>query len=360
LLKLKYLFNNKDLAQMILDNWEYDSEDPNLYEYYRISTNAIYWCKNKGNPFFLRFTPAEEKSRETILAELEYLSYLKANNYPAVESILSKRGNELEEIVTPWGVYNACAFKKAPGVQISRNPFNDEIIFHWGKSLGRLHRLSSNYEPQNFKRSDWSSTLDWTIDILSNFNSEDTTATDTAVNITITDPTNPINATNHIPRDTIAAAKGELYLLKDFFAKLPMTKENYGLVHFDFESDNLFFDEKTHQINPIDFDDATYHWFVMDICQALESLKEDLSEKEFEVASSKFIAGYRTEFNVTDDTIRLLPIFNRFAKLYGYARILHAIDEKWNNEPDWMLDLRITLNKLLIKRSNSFELPILY
>jgi Ser/Thr protein kinase RdoA (MazF antagonist) len=370
LLKLKYLFNNKDLAQMILDNWEYDSEDPNLFEYYRISTNAIYWCKNKGSVFFLRFTPAEEKSKETILAELEYLSYLKANNYPAVESILSKRGNELEEVATPWGVYYACAFKKAPGVQISRNPFNDEIIFNWGKALGKLHSLSSNYQPQNFKRSDWLSTLDWTSNILSKHKNDLThinnkfsnvtpstaTASASANIINVTNAANDISPTS--PATTIAAAEGELNLLKDFFTKLPITKENYGLVHFDFESDNLFFNESTHEITPIDFDDATYHWFAMDICQALESIKDDLSEEEFEAATSTFIDGYRTEFSLSDDTTKLLPIFNRFAKLYGYARILHSIDEKWNNEPDWMLDLRKKLNNILMKRSASFGLPL--
>ena len=55
MLKLKYLFQNIDLAQMILNNWEYDSNDSNFLKYYRISSNAVYWCKNQGNTFFLRF-----------------------------------------------------------------------------------------------------------------------------------------------------------------------------------------------------------------------------------------------------------------------------------------------------------------
>ena len=58
MLKLRYLFNNKDLAHMILNNWENDNEDLNSLKYYRISSNAVYWCKNGGGTFFLRFAPA--------------------------------------------------------------------------------------------------------------------------------------------------------------------------------------------------------------------------------------------------------------------------------------------------------------
>ncbi len=46
MLKLKYLFDNKDLAHMILNNWEYDYDNPDLLKHYRISSNAVYWCKN--------------------------------------------------------------------------------------------------------------------------------------------------------------------------------------------------------------------------------------------------------------------------------------------------------------------------
>lgn len=77
---------------MILGNWEYDYMDPDSPEflkYYRISSNAVYWCKNKGETFFLRFAPADEKLKEDVLGELEFLRYLRINGYSAVETILS-------------------------------------------------------------------------------------------------------------------------------------------------------------------------------------------------------------------------------------------------------------------------------
>ena len=70
MLKLKYLFNNKDLAHMVLSNWESDNVDSDLLNYYRISSNAVYWCKNEGETFFLRFAPAEEKTKKKYLPNL--------------------------------------------------------------------------------------------------------------------------------------------------------------------------------------------------------------------------------------------------------------------------------------------------
>lgn len=327
MLKLKYLFDNKDLAHMILKNWDYDYDDPNLLKYYRISANAIYLCKNQDNDFFLRFTPAEEKNKEKILAELEFLSYLRSNGYPAVETILSKSGNELEVVDTPWGTFYAVAFKRASGKQIGDLSLTEDIIFGLGKALGKLHKLSSEFSPVNNKRNDWKETACWMEDILSTF-----------------------------PDET--AAKSELAILRDYFSKLPATKENFGLIHYDFEFDNVFYNEITKTYTPIDFDDAMYHWYALDIEQSLDSIKEDMLEEQVEPSINEFIKGYRLEYTIADEMLKLLPIFRRYANLYGYVRILHSIEEKWGNEPDWMIDLRIKLENLLNERKNTFTTPI--
>ncbi|MEW8995065.1 phosphotransferase enzyme family protein [Clostridium sp.] len=327
MLKLKYLFDNEDLAHMILKNWEYDYDDPDLLKYYRISSNAVYYCKNQFNTFFLRFTPAEEKPKEKILAELEFLSYLRDNGYPALETILSKAGNELEVVDTPWGTFYAVAFKKVSGKQISAMPLTKDLIFGLGKALGKLHKLSSEFSPVNNKRNDWKETACWMEDVLSTF-----------------------------PDET--AAKSELSILRAYFSKLPTTKENFGLIHYDFELDNVFYDEITKTYNPIDFDDAMYHWYALDIEQSLDSIKEDMPEEQVESSVNEFIKGYRLEYAISDEMLELLPIFRRYVNLYGYVRILRSVEEKWDNEPDWMIDLRIKLENLLNKRKDTFTMPI--
>ena len=327
MLKLKYLFDNKDLALMILKNWEYDYDDPNLLKYFRISANAVYWCKNQGKTFFLRFTPAEEKPKEKILAELEFLSYLKDNAYPAVETILSKWGNEFETVNTPWGTYHAVAFKKAPGRQISEAPLTDDIIFSLGKALGKLHKLSSNFNPIGNKRNDWKEIMEWMEDVLSHF-------------------------PNEIP------AKTELSIIRDYFSKLPVSKDNYGLIHYDFETDNVFYDNITNTYTPIDFDDSIYHWYAVDIEQTLDSIKDDIPMEQAEPSTYLFIKGYRSEHDISHEMFSLLPVFRRYINLYGYVRILRSVQEKWDNEPDWMAGLRTKLENTQKKRKEKFTMPI--
>ena len=289
--------------------------------------NAVYWCKNQGSTFFLRFAPAEEKTKEKILAELEFLAYLRNNGYPAVETILSKAGKELEAVNTPWGTYYAVAFKKASGKQISGMTLTDDIIFGLGKSLGKLHKLSSEYRSVNNRRDDWKEIMNWMEDALSAFPDE-------------------------------IAAKSELSILKDFFSKLPATTENFGLIHYDFEPDNVFYDDITKTYNPIDFDDAMYHWYAMDIEQSLDSIKEDISKEQVESAINQFINGYRSEYDFSDDMIKLLPVFRRYSDLYGYVRVLRSVEEKWDNEPDWMVNLRIKLENLSNSEKDEFAKPI--
>jgi hypothetical protein len=58
MLRLKYLFNDVNLAEMILKNWDYDEGSTEMFKFYRISSNAIYPFKYKGRTQLLRFAPA--------------------------------------------------------------------------------------------------------------------------------------------------------------------------------------------------------------------------------------------------------------------------------------------------------------
>ena len=40
MLKLRYLFDNRDLAIMILENWEYDPASLHMLDYFKISSSA--------------------------------------------------------------------------------------------------------------------------------------------------------------------------------------------------------------------------------------------------------------------------------------------------------------------------------
>ncbi|GIN87137.1 hypothetical protein J6TS2_35230 [Heyndrickxia sporothermodurans] len=323
MLKLKYLFNNVDLAEMLLKNWEYDKESMDMFKFYRISSNAIYPFQFQGKTRLLRFSPTSEKRRDQILAELEFISYLRSGQYEALETVFSKKGEELVEAQTPWGVYYASVFRCVPGVQINGTDLSDRIIFSYGKALGKLHRLSSQYQPSNYKRWSYRDVLNWIHDRLLDLADE-------------------------------GLALKETQLLQAYFDSIPITKSNFGLVHYDFEYDNVFYDEISKACYVIDFDDAMYHWYVMDIEKALDSLQDCIPPKMLEQKTSCFMDGYRSEYAVSEEMMSLIPACRRFNNLYGYVRILKSIEEKWDNEPEWLEGLREKMINYMKEDSTCF------
>ncbi|MNJ48742.1 homoserine kinase [compost metagenome] len=298
-----------------------------MFKHYRISSNAIYPFQFEGKTQLLRFAPQTEKCKDNILAELEFIAYLRDNGYGVLEAVESKNGTKLVEVQTPWGEYVASVFKRVAGIQISDTDLSDLIIFSHGKALGQLHRLSSQYTPTLAKRWSYSDVLDWIQDTLIK---------------------SPIKS----PSET--AALLETKLLRDYFSTVPMSKSNFGLVHYDFEYDNVFYSYESGICDVIDFDDAMYHWYVMDIEQALDSLKDCISPGEFSHKKQCFWDGYLTEYEVSDDMVSIMPACKRFASLYGYVRILRSLEEQWSNEPDWLINLRMKLTRNLQEASSDF------
>jgi len=322
-MKLKYLFDNRELAHMILKNWDHDGDKLDMFDNYRISANAVYPFLKDGKVFILRFSPVEERTADTIQAELEFLGFLRSEKYPVSDTLPSKNGNELELINTPWGDYLAVVFKRVPGNALYKIEITDDIIYGYGKALGELHTLSRRYHPVSTKRISWRERLDWIESILSEFKNE-------------------------------KAARNEVEILRSSLSGLRADGENYGLVHYDFEPDNVFYNTDNDSFHAIDFDDAHYHWFVMDIDQALDGLFTKLPSRNPEEVKSLFIDGYRSAISIEESMLELMPVFRRYANLNGYIRILRSADETWKNEPEWMVELREILSQSMKRRSIDF------
>jgi Ser/Thr protein kinase RdoA (MazF antagonist) len=329
MMRLRYLFDNRELAEMLVRNWEYDRDSLDLFQYFRISANAIYPFKAKGQVLFLRFSPVVEKSKTNLLAELEFMEYLRGAGYHAMEAVPSRGGEELVQRMTPWGEYYASVFRRVKGEQISEAGYEERVLFAYGTALGTLHRLSSQFDEPKVKRWRYLDVLSWIEGTLAEGGGED-------------------------------LAMEEARLLRDFFGGLPRSKENYGLVHYDFEPDNVFFDEATGLCSAIDFDDAMYHWYVMDLEQVLDSLSKEMSGDDFPEMAATFLEGYKSQFPIDQELILHLQVFHRFAELYRYARIGRATQERWENEPEWMDGLREKLSRARARACMDFGREIVW
>ena len=147
MLKLRHLFDNRNLAMMLLNNWQYDSDALEIMDHFRISANAVYPFVADGGVRILRFAPAIEKRESDVRAELEFIQYLRDRGYPALRAVPAKDGRALVKADTPWGEYLAVAFDRVPGESLENAEITPDIAACYGAALGRLHTLSTKYHP---------------------------------------------------------------------------------------------------------------------------------------------------------------------------------------------------------------------
>ncbi|MNW31943.1 homoserine kinase [compost metagenome] len=372
MLKLKYLFDNRDLSEMILKQWPYDPESLDMFKHYRISSNAIYPFRCEGKVQLLRFAPYAEKNRTNMLAELDLLDYLKNKGYPAMEVVISHAGDELVDVRTPWGHYVASVFRRVPGIQLNRTELDEDIVTQYGRALAQLHRASSEYEPLGYRHWTYADVLDWMQSIVEDAsgNHMKEQMKDQLKN-KISDKNNKVSAETRAELEQ-AAVMAEIRLLREYFAAVPTCERSYGLIHYDFEYDNVFYDEASSTCYAIDFDDAMYHWYVMDVEKALDSLTECIADRQPEGDSASeeermrhtgqlhqyFMNGYLAERELVEPEEDLRAACTRFGNLYGYVRVLRAMDEEWEHEPDWMRQLRTDLTDDMKSVAQYFGQPL--
>jgi Ser/Thr protein kinase RdoA (MazF antagonist) len=323
LIEFRYLFDNRNLATMIVNHWEYDPSSLGMFDYFRISANASYPFMYSGKVHILRFCPISEREMDQIRAEILFCQYLRSQGYSSVDFVTSKRGEYLERIETPWGAYYASVTKQVSGKKLDDLELTDTICWKLGKALGELHSLSKTYTGSNYRRWNHDDVLTWIR-----------------------------NELKKLPQEEKAIK--EVDILRDEMARIAINEESYGLIHFDFETDNVFFDADKDKINVIDFDDSMFNWYRLDIEQTLDSINEKAHGYEYAAFRKALIEGYKSVVPFDDIELANFPVFRRFINLFGYTRIKRAMRETWDYEPQWMMDMRTSLAGLSAKKAYSF------
>lgn len=293
------------VAEQILERWACDRGS---VRFFRSSANFIYRFQDQGAFRFLRFADASERSREAIEAEMAVLESVARAGIDIATPVESKYGNAIETVVTAWGRFHAVVFTALEGEQHELDELTDSGFRQWGETLGRLHA-----------------------------------ATSALTNI----PARP-SWSDHVAfiQEQLPADSPGLYAeyteLVAALSAVPATQETYGLIHGDFELDNLVWNRAHMGI--LDFDDCARLWYAADIAFALRDLFEegaDTSDPRFRA----FVEGYRTSFPLSEEHIGYVPLFLRFAHLFSYARVARSVDLIAGAEyPEWLHRLN---NKLL-------------
>ena len=316
MLKLKDLCENFDLAYEALGQYDYDVEKTKkVIKYYRINSNAIYPFYNKEGLNFLRLAKTTERDFEQSVAEIKLIQHLKSKGVQVLEVQPMRDGNEIKVLNTAYGKYIVCAFKKVQGISLEdyfeENEVTKDLIRGYGEALGKMHKATEGVN--NLNR----------INYLNYINKIESRLNNLCEN---------------------EFMKNEFYKLKEKYLSLDITPNNFGLIHYDAELDNVFYDKKVGFIF-IDFDDSHYNFYCLDIARSLNEV-----ERIAPSLMDTFLDGYRMHKDL-DNNINY-EFFKKISFMDQYAEIHYVLSENVENRPDWMNEI---IDELLIMKQKYEE-----
>ncbi|MDP6700754.1 MAG: phosphotransferase [Candidatus Latescibacteria bacterium] len=291
------------LADAIAARW---TDGEASVEHRRSSANFVFAVADE---YILRFNHESERDPEYIEAELDCIEYLAAQGQSVAPSVRSRTGNRIERVENRLGVFHAVLFPALPGRQRSIDDLDEIDFARWGQALGELHAASLDLDVE---RPSWAEHL--------------------------------ADMRGLIPLDE-SGAHGELDYIARELEDFGGGPDEFGLVHFDFEMDNVLWADDG-RLGIIDFDDSAYYPFVADIALALRDLYDD-AIAHIDLADERlqtFVAGYRQAKSLSDEALRQLPLFARLGNLMVFARQIWALgDGPEREEPQWTTQLRQAL-----------------
>jgi Ser/Thr protein kinase RdoA (MazF antagonist) len=287
------------VAEQILDRWPHD---PGSARFFRSSANFLYVLRYDGKRRFLRFTESSERPRTSIDAEIALVEWLAEEGLAVARPVQSRNERFVETVATDWGTFHAVVFDALEGTQFEFDELDDAGFRAWGAALGQLHATIRKY-PGSV-----SSARPTMQDYLA-------------------------QAKLLLPQDA-PAVREELHRLESSLDALPVDRDNYGLIHFDFELDNLIWQGRSAQM--LDFDDCSFAWYVADIAFALRDCF-DSGANMSDPRVREFLSGYAAHTPLADEQLAQIPLFSRLARLIQFARICHALDVDGDpGQPNWL------------------------
>lgn len=311
MLKLKYLFENFALAKECIEFYEYDKETLDaMLPFFRISSNSIYPFRageDAQRVCFLRISPVEEKHFEDVTTEISLIEWLIGKGFPVMKPVSMHDGSFAKQVNTEWGMVNVSCFEKVPGESLEDVAGTLEMVRGYGNTLGKLHALLKEYPAQE----------EW--------RNHETLLKEIGERIEV--------------YEAPKAVKLEYMSVCRELEQQNISAANYGVIHYDFEPDNVFYDAESGVFSVIDFDDAIRCWYALDVVRAVDALDEIVEEGLLQEAEKNFLEGYRSAADFTEEQQKSLPLMRRLVRLQEYATILHVMSEPMVKMPDWMYGL---------------------
>jgi Ser/Thr protein kinase RdoA (MazF antagonist) len=293
------------IANEIASRWHHDAGS---VRFFRASANFLFTFEHAAAKYMLRFVDAAERSAELIRAELDFVNYLASKRISTPTPVRSAAGNWVETVSTAQGSWNAAVFEHLEGESFELDTLEPAQALRWGETLGKLHAASRGYVAA--QRPSWHDHIAF--------------------------------VRSHLGSDVPLTAA--LDKLDKRLSHLPVQDDNFGLIHYDFELDNLIWNRET--VGIVDFDDCARYWFAADIAFALRDAFGDSPnavDLENPIAR-QFLSGYRSARQIHDADLQFVPLFLALHNLVTISKLQDALKPSDAVvEPEWLIALRTKL-----------------
>jgi Ser/Thr protein kinase RdoA (MazF antagonist) len=307
------------IADLIASRWV--SNDA-IVEHWRSSANFVFSVRvDRSTRYFLRFNHSSERTVKGLQSEADFLQHLEIQGIRVALPVRSCSGRSIETVSTDLGDFHAMMFDAIPGECRKLDGMDQEGMKRWGQALGSLHRAAQDFGSTS--RPNWKDHL--------------------------------ALAQRFLPV-TDKAALSELGYIEEQLGTIRDESDAFGLIHFDFELDNLLWQGGVPGI--IDFDDCAYYWYEADIAFALRDLFDDRATN-VDLTDDRlvaFVAGYRTKRRMTQAALERLPLFVRLHNLIMCAKMYRSLGDRHERpEPRWTTALREKLKAIIERMNRDFE-----
>jgi Ser/Thr protein kinase RdoA (MazF antagonist) len=274
---------------------------------------------------YLRLVPAARRSRAHVEAVADHMRMLSDGGLPVVAPVPSASGALVETVATPLGDMHAIVVGAAEGEQVDVDGLTTARARAWGAALARLHHAGGAAVaglPVAFSElSKWAAPAAFADD------------------------------------QPLAAAVGRLGAR---IGELPRDPVRFGVVHGDFELDNLAW--RGEEPTVFDFDEAAPSWFVADVAYAVRDLDPPPSRTPSAGEAplfGAFLAGYRDVGPLDEGDLALLPLFHAAHAAVALVRLASVVapghDGIAGADPGWLVTLRGRLD-LYLRRQRAIVL----
>ncbi|MEZ4869346.1 MAG: phosphotransferase [Caldilineaceae bacterium] len=256
--------------------------------------DGVYGFTRHGQAFVLKYSNTMVRSFATLQSQVHWLDFLATQGAAVSRPMPSPQGVLVEQVPLESALVAAVCYERAPGVRPPVPRLTAAQWQSWGQTLGKLHALSAVYAPPL----DQTPFAQWNANVMRD------------------------RAT--IPADQTRVLE-KFDELQEYFQTLPTDPQGYGVVHGDFQANNLCLDHETFWM--VDFDDCTYHWFLMDIATSLYYTLWERPAEQNNAAFAAFVlenlwAGYTRKYALDDPWVERLPIFLKQIEMNTYITIL--------------------------------------